>query len=131
MKNLLLTLFTVSSIIGTTQTQCYTKQQYKLLKKSRKVEFDINALDNLEFNKKDTVFLNHETVKYSKHGINIYIIKMDNIDHGQDWELDEYFLEENIFESLFKGPFREVGGDIFNLYVVWNLKENEYIHELL
>lgn len=126
MKNLLLILFTVSSIIGTTQTQWYTKQQYKLLKKSRKVEFDINALDNLEFNKKDTTFNNYKTTKYSKYGVNIYLVKMDNSD--LIWEMSRCLWKLDIYDARVKGPFKEVDGDIFNLYVIWDLKRNEYIH---
>tara|TARA_B110001452_G_scaffold264916_1_gene268729 strand:+ start:170 stop:574 length:405 start_codon:yes stop_codon:yes gene_type:complete len=130
MKKLLLLTLVALSINCHAQIENYSKEQYKLLKKINfKLEKLENSLENLNFNKQDTLFQGVKTVKYSGHGININLVLVEYKSFA-NWKQEEEFIDYCNLElvNTHVGPcFEYDDGSIFDLYVFIDLDLNEYI----
>lgn len=130
MKKLFLLTLVALSINCHAQIENYSKEQNKLLKKVNfKPNKLIGSLENLNFNKQDTLFQGVKTVKYSQNGININLVLVE-YKSFTNWKQEQEFIDYCNFELVNTrlGPcFEYDNGSIFDLYVFVDLELNELI----
>jgi len=130
MKKLFLLTLVALSINCHAQTESYSKEQNKLLKKVNfKPNKLVSSLEDLNFNKQDTLFQGVKTVKYSQDGININLVLLEHKSFA-NWKQEREFISYCNFELVNSHVglcFEYDDGSIFDLYVFIDLELNELI----